>query len=146
MRHIMKAISVATVAAGAVALVQGTAQAREIYEENAGVANDSPPSSTCSSVYAGRDLAGQACFTPNGDKFWIRDRRADGLHIEARGQANLTGDGFRCYSNTNGAGPWRVCDSFAAKIPEGATIAFTPSAWKGNTQKHVGELRLVRAG
>lgn len=146
MRHMMTAISAVTVAAGALALGQGTAHAREIYEEDAGVANGSPPASSCSSVYAGRSLAGQACFSPNGDKFWIRDRRNDDLHIEARGQANLTGDGFRCYSNANGAGPWRVCDSFDAKIPEGATIAFTPSAWKGNTQKHVGGLKLIQAG
>jgi hypothetical protein len=146
-RHIIRtALSTLAAAAAVIVLSPGTASARTIYQEYATVVSTSPPSNaSCSYVISGREVGGQACFTPDGDQFWIRDLRADGLHVEMRAQVNTTGDGFRCYTYRGSSYPWQRCDSFWDEIPENGTVIYTASLWDGTTQRSVGSLRMARA-
>ena len=139
--HIIRTIaSLVGVTASVLLVGAGTASAQVVYEARASVVSSEPPVGCGSIVYVDRVAAGRACFTQNGDRFWIRDLRADGLRVEMRAQVSPTGDGFRCYASRGSDVAWQRCDGFYDKIPEPGGIAYTVSLWEGDQQKYVGNL------
>ncbi|MCX4506632.1 hypothetical protein OG582_38450 [Streptomyces anulatus] len=81
---------------------------------------------------------GKACFKPKGDKFWIKDLRADGLHLEMR--AIYSGNYqtvFNCKNYKGKRAGWTVC-SFAKQMKENRMINFSLLAYDKNSMKHAG--------
>lgn len=71
-----------------------------------------------------------ACFVPHGDRFYIKDMRADGLGLKVDAAVNTTGDGLRCKGRSAKTG-WVSC-GFAKEVPENARLVFVLHLSKGN--------------
>ncbi|WP_411079256.1 hypothetical protein [Streptomyces sp. cmx-18-6] len=128
-------------AAGAAALLMGiplavpASAAPADYTEYAKVAGASPPSNAyCQTIYYPNPnvAAGRACFQKYGDVFWLRDRKADGHHVEMRGQMPSNGKKFRCHEGRGSAVGWQKCTGFASKIPERDKIFWWLSVYEGS--------------
>ncbi|MFI1221619.1 MULTISPECIES: hypothetical protein [unclassified Streptomyces] len=105
------------------------------HTEYAKVAGASPPSSAyCQTLYYPNPnvAAGSACFEKSGDVFWLRDRKADGHHVEMRAQMPSNGKKFRCHEGRGSGVGWQKCTSFASKIPEHDKIFWWLSVYEGS--------------
>ncbi|WP_406210756.1 hypothetical protein [Streptomyces decoyicus] len=86
----------------------------------------------------GSKIHGEVCFDPDGDQFYVKDSRADGMSIYMR--AMYTGNMqtiFDCRDYLGGAKGWTVCD-FSSEMKEGRSINFTALAYEGNNAKYKG--------
>ncbi|MBA0052413.1 hypothetical protein E0L36_16285 [Streptomyces sp. AJS327] len=83
-------------------------------------------------------VLGKACFKPYGDQFWIKDLRADGLHLEMRAMYGGNPQTiFNCKNYHGKAGGWTVC-TFANQMREKRGINFALLAYQGNSMKFKG--------
>jgi hypothetical protein len=88
----------------------------------------------CTYVYShgGTVVRGKACFQPYGDKFWVQDRRSDGLHVEMR--ALYLGNFqtlFDCKDSKGKRAGWTACN-FSKLVKENRRLDFNVLAVKGN--------------
>ncbi|MEV0319369.1 hypothetical protein ACIBKX_37980 [Streptomyces sp. NPDC050658] len=91
----------------------------------------------CVYVYGrgGSPTYGKACFQPKGDRFWIKDRRSDGMNL--RTIAMPSGNDTNVYNCRNYKGKragWTRCN-FSRLIKEDVMISFVLAAYKGNVRK-----------
>lgn len=134
----MKVLKSAAVVAASGALALGLAATpafASTYIKNAVEVSGAPPSSApCSPVYVdGGTLIGKACFESYGDKFWLRDMRADGAHVEVRAMyAGNPQTMFFCKNYKGAAAGWTRC-SFHNEMVEDRTINFAALVLDGNT-------------
>jgi hypothetical protein len=143
---IRKAAVVAAAAAAIVLLAPGSASAATVYSESATPTSAPTIDANCSWAYDSSGRVGAiGCFKADGDRFYIKDNRADGHHVEARGQINTSGNGIRCYENRGSAAGWLICDSFWDNIPENAVVAWTIGVWEGSTLLYAGQLKFSAA-
>ncbi len=109
------------------------------YVKNARNVADSgvpKPSRTvrCTFVYSegGRKTHGKVCFDPNGDKFYVKDMRADGMSIYMRVMyAGNPQTVFDCRDFKGGDAGWTACE-FSGELKENRRINFNALAYKGN--------------
>lgn len=64
-----------------------------------------------------------ACYVAKGDVFWVKDKRADGYHVDAIWSPN-GGDNNFCHDRLGKDAGWTYCDGFADDIPEHSQIVF----------------------
>lgn len=64
-----------------------------------------------------------ACFVAAGDVFWVKDKRADGYHVDAVWSPNGHDNNF-CHNRHGSDAGWTYCDGFADDIPENSEIVF----------------------
>lgn len=84
----------------------------------------------------GAKTHGKACFQPKGDKFWVQDRRSDGLNIIMR--ANPKGNLqtiYDCRDYKGKAAGWTSCNF---NLKENQRVAFNVLAYKGKKLKYRG--------
>jgi hypothetical protein len=81
------------------------------YEWNVAVAGSVP-----SGLHCTERAGAKACFQPNGDKWWVKDTKADG-HSATASWENYLCDGSECdlyrdgsCVNELGSGEWGVCN------------------------------------
>jgi hypothetical protein len=143
---VRKSATVAAVAGAIVLLASGSAFAATVYSESATPTSAPTLDANCSfAVDSSGTLGATGCFKADGDRFYIKDNRADGHHVEVRGQINTSGNGIRCYENRGSAAGWLICDSFWDNIPENAVVAWTVGVWEGGTLLYAGQLKLSAA-
>ncbi|MFI6454095.1 hypothetical protein ACIBF6_21345 [Streptosporangium amethystogenes] len=92
----------------------------------------------CTFVYGegGKPTYGKVCFQPKGDKFWVQDRRSDGMHIRMR--AIYSGHWqtiYDCRDYHGRAAGWTVCNF---NLHENQHIDFNALAYNGRTKKYEG--------
>ncbi|MDH2390998.1 hypothetical protein QCN29_19825 [Streptomyces sp. HNM0663] len=63
----------------------------------------------CRYVYRGGDLAGTACFQSYGDKFLMKDNKADGLRVVAEWRTDYGRSG-ECHWTGTADGGWGECN------------------------------------
>ncbi|MEU3195135.1 hypothetical protein ABZ686_31975 [Streptomyces sp. NPDC006992] len=111
------------------------------HNKNAKNVSGGPSSGlACMPVYArgGKPTLGEVCFQPYGDKFWVKDRRADGMHIEMRAlYSGNTQTVFNCKDYKGAAAGWTAC-GFAKEMKEDQTINFAALVYDGTTRKYKG--------
>lgn len=115
------------------------------YIKNAKNVSSKPPRRTsrnkvvCTYVHGYRAVTlGKACFQPSGDKFWVWDRRSDGMHVVMR--AMYSGNPqtlFDCRNFKGKDAGWTRC-GFARQLKENRKINFNILAYKGNRLKYDG--------
>lgn len=111
------------------AFLGGTAAAATSKAAKAKNVSGSPPGGlSCSD---GRGVGVLACFQPNGDKFWIRDFRADGHHVEVSFDSDRLEIGS-CRNFHGRAAGWTVCDQFSRHISENQGIVFQGLVMEGS--------------
>lgn len=139
-------------AAGSAALLMGISSAASAsaaepdYTEYAHVAGGSPPAAAyCETVYYPNPnvAAGSACFEKYGDVFWVRDRNADGHHVEMRAQMPSTGKKFRCHEGRGSSVGWQKCTGFSGKIPEHDKIFWWLAVYEGSESLNVSTVQEV---
>jgi hypothetical protein len=136
-RRILKGLS--AVSLGLVAVVApiggAAAQADDVtaaytYEWNDGVATGVPipnPGGGCNDV-----TGAEGCFEPDGDKFYVKDTKADGYSAVVRWYTDY-GRWGTC-RNSLGAGKWAVCNK---DFKEGYYIHWRVTRYNGDTGKWV---------
>lgn len=126
------AIASAAVVA-AIALVPGSAYANHSpddsrsAEKTARSAPAGPPSGAPCSVGEGV----VACYVAKGDVFWVKDKRADGYHVDAIWSPNGSDNNF-CHNRLGKDAGWTYCDGFADDIPENSEIVFRAGVFDGD--------------
>src|SRR5262245_3077061 len=132
----------ATPAAEAAAVNTGDQLAKSYwYYKNAkNVAGAPARKLVCTFVYGtgGSPTLGKACFQPYGDKFWVQDRRADGMHVRMR--AIYSGNQQTIFDCRDYEGPgagWTAC-GFAKQLRENRRIDFNVLVFNGNDMKYQG--------
>ncbi|MFE9252930.1 hypothetical protein [Streptomyces sp. NPDC007088] len=139
-RRIRTGIAVGAMASAAVVWAVGPAAALTVYKEHARAAAGPPDSTSkapCVTVLNEKHQTGaQGCFEKYGDVFWIKDRAADGHHVEMSGTTNSQEGkvGFRCWEDGGSAAGWQKCTSFSGKIPETSTerVIYTVAIYEGS--------------
>ena len=115
-----------------VAQVRNTA-----YIKNARNITGTPPRGTdkavCSWVHDNRARTlGKACFEKHGDRFWVKDMRADGKPVYMRAiYLQNWQTMFDCRNFKGKAAGWTRCE-FSRQMKENRKIQFTPLVYKGN--------------
>jgi hypothetical protein len=102
---------------------------------------------TCTVVWGrgGSPTLGKVCFQPHGDKFWVKDRRSDGMHIVMRAMPSGNPQTiWDCRDYKGKAASWTVC-GFSKKMKENRKINFNALAYKGNTMKYAGWTATVKS-
>ncbi|MER5972949.1 hypothetical protein ABT112_24990 [Streptomyces sp. NPDC002055] len=88
----------------------------------------------CTFVYSenGRKTHGKVCFDPSGDKFYVKDMRADGMSIYMRVMyAGNPQTVFDCRDFKGSGVGWTACE-FSGELKENRRINFNALAYKGN--------------
>jgi hypothetical protein len=143
---IWKSAVVAAAAVAVVLLAPGSAFAATVYSEVATPTSAPTIDANCAFAYDSSGRVGAiGCFKAAGDRFYIKDARADGHHVEARGQINTTGNGIRCHESRGADAGWLVCDSFWDNIPENAVVAWTIGVWEKSKLLYAGQLKFSAA-
>ncbi|WP_051898646.1 hypothetical protein [Sciscionella sediminilitoris] len=62
------------------------------------------------------------CYVAHGDIFWVKDKKADGYHVDAVWSLNGSG-GTHCHDRLGARAGWTYCD-FSKKIPEHRHLVF----------------------
>ena len=110
--------------------------------KNVADANVPKPSKTvrCTFVYSegGRKTHGKVCFDPKGDKFYVKDMRADGMSMYMRVMyAGNPQTVFDCRDFKGSGAGWTACE-FSGELKENRRINFNALAYKGNELKFEG--------
>lgn len=86
--------------------------------------------------HGGTRVHGKACFQPKGDKFWVKDMRADGMNVVMRGLPRGNYQVIRDCENHHGkAAGWTSCNF---NMKENQHVSFNILAYKGSTLKYTG--------
>ncbi|OQO95068.1 hypothetical protein B1813_03160 [Saccharomonospora piscinae] len=120
------------VTAAALAFVFSGSAVAATYTERATQTSGTPSLEYCNEVRTqeapiGTQM-GLACFQPYGDRFWVKDMRADGYHIEMRA-IDSDGKSYRCYEYGTSSAGWQICDSFHDNIGENKRLFWTVGAY-----------------
>lgn len=84
--------------------------------------------------HGGSQTHGKACFQPKGDKFWVQDRRSDGLNVIMRAVPTGNYQIIRDCRNYHGkAAGWTACNF---NMKENQHVSFSVLAYKGTTRKY----------
>lgn len=105
------------------------------YQMHAELTTIQPPGAGRCVYLVRNGLAGQVCFQPYGDEFWIKDWKSDGLYIQMHGNLTFDRHEYTCYTTRTAAAGWQVCRGpwWAGNIPEGGEImAFRPELHRRN--------------
>ncbi|MGH3763282.1 hypothetical protein [Actinophytocola sp.] len=117
------------VAVLSVAFFGATASATTSMAARSKNVSGSPPGGlSCSD---GRGIGVNACFQPNGDKFWIKDYKADGHHVEVSFDSDRLEIGS-CRDFHGKKAGWTVCDQFSRHISENQGIVFQGLVMEGS--------------
>lgn len=77
-----------------------------------------------------------ACFESYGDELWVKDKVADGYHVDLYYQLH-DDHGSRistglCHNKQTAKAGWTICDGLHDRIPENTTILFRAMVKKSN--------------
>jgi len=127
---------VALAALGMNVLTTTPATASSVYSKTATLTSSVPPfESWCVTIRRSGEAIGRACFEHYGDKFWIKDTKADGAGIYMWGELSPAGDTFKCYNNGGADAGWQRC-GFASEMKEDQVIVFAGYARKDGNNNY----------
>lgn len=134
-RHLRtkRALSIIAIATTVGICAAAPSSATAAHKKTAQASSAPAATNACATLRAPNDrseLAGEVCFVPTGDRFFIRDLKADGLGLRVDASVNRTGEGLRCTGLSASVG-WASC-SYAQEVPENARLLYVLQLVDGN--------------
>lgn len=107
---------------------------RDRHIDYARTTSSSPPGDHCQKIKDRTSVIGKVCFQAYGDKFWLRDYKADGLAIRMIGNVGVNTT-YGCKASTGAKAKWQYC-KFSTRMPEDRPIAYFGAATKNGEVEH----------